>query len=100
MVVDKFDRYVEEDAERWMAVHMRIQGLMVVIMAIGDILANMDPRFVPALIDRLQIVLEQARRDQAHPAEIEEIERVMRAFSDVHPTKPSNRANGRKKGDH
>ena len=96
MVVDKLARYIEEDAERWSAVHMRIQGLMVVIMAIGDTLANMDHRFSPAFIERLQIALDHARRDQAHPAEIEEIERVVRAFSEVHPMKGSSQPGGRK----
>lgn len=81
--LDRLERYVKDDAERWHAAHERIGSishmLFIGILCAGD----SDPKIVQAFILGLSASLKLMRETNEHGARIGEIRQMLEAVEKV-----------------
>lgn len=83
---DRLAKYLEEDAERWIAVHERIRGLTILLIAVTDAAIERDASLRLRIIGRLQEVLLLYATDQGHPALLAEIREFVAGLEGEDPT--------------
>ena len=83
---ERFSKYMAEDAERWEAVHERIRGLTINLMAVTDAAISLSPALRDGIILRLQEVLEMYVPQQVHPDRLEVIREFLEGLEGQAPT--------------
>ena len=88
---DALAQYIEEDAQRWFAVHARITGLSMALVEITSQLADVttvERHGIMGDLLHLKTALERAKH---HPAAIAEVEHLIEALD---PKQGSKKPNG------
>lgn len=74
-MADRLGLYIEENAERWFAVHQRIEGLSAVVMILATVVSK-HPNIKADIIEGLSAIENLQSRSQEHPALIAELRRL------------------------
>ena len=83
---ERLSQYMAEDAERWQAVHERIRGLTINLMAVTDAAISLEPSLRDGIILRLQEVLQIYSAQQVHPDRLDEIREFLKGLEGQDPT--------------
>lgn len=91
-IAKKYERFILQDTERQMAVNERIDALANICAAIVCTLHGHKWGMFMEITSILHSALENARRDQAHPAQIAEIDAFLVRLS-AYDSEMNKRAN-------